>query len=81
MTHLVEASPKKNRVGLESGKLRVVSYAYSTMGVDETQKVHYYNCECTCGKHAVVRINNILSKNTRSCGCLRIGCKTRKKAG
>lgn len=79
MTRLIEAKLRKNRVGLESGRLRVTSYAYSTVGVDETQRVHFYNCECACGNHVVVRINNLLSKNTRSCGCMRVGRKVTKK--
>ena len=31
---------------------------------------YFWKCICECGKHKVVRSSNLLSENTKSCGCL-----------
>jgi len=31
---------------------------------------HYYLCDCDCGNETIVRRNELLSHDTRSCGCL-----------
>jgi 5-methylcytosine-specific restriction endonuclease McrA len=47
------------------GKLRVVESA----GTDFHQQALWL-CSCSCGKNTVVPSASLLSKNTRSCGCL-----------
>ncbi len=56
----------KNRVGDRYGRLLVISYA----GKDHRNK-HSWLCLCNCGKSKVVVSDNLSSKKSKSCGCLR----------
>lgn len=35
------------------------------------KKQKYWNCQCDCGTITVVSTDNLISKNTQSCGCLK----------
>lgn len=61
--------PSKNIIGVKYHQLTVVSYKHSVL--NGTHFSHYYRCQCDCGEFADVRHNNLMSGNTKSCGCLR----------
>lgn len=51
-------------IGKKSGRLTVTSFSHA---VDATT---YWNCICECGEKVKVRRTNIVSRRTKSCGCL-----------
>lgn len=51
-------------IGHISGRLTVKSF------VEVRNNTSYWKCECECGKTKVVARNCLVSKTTRSCGCL-----------
>lgn len=57
----------KIKIGDVFGKLTVVEY----VGKDEEYR-NLYLCKCDCGNEKIVTDNKLLSKNTKSCGCLKI---------
>ena len=61
MTKAVEAS-----IGKRFGKLVVLGYA-GLCGYNKP----YVTCQCDCGRTKKVRLSNLISKDTRSCGCYR----------
>lgn len=44
------------------------------------QKTCYVLCRCVCGKHHVVRIRNLYSGSTKSCGCYKATLLQRNRA-
>lgn len=71
MSHLISPPKKsKQRIGTSYGKLKIVDYAYSVRDADN-QLIPFYRCTCECGGKVTLRINNLVSGNTKSCGCLR----------
>jgi len=58
---------KDDLIGMEFGKLRVISYA----GVDSSDHSRW-NCVCSCGKTSVTRADKLKSGLAKSCGCGRI---------
>lgn len=56
--------PKMQRIGQRFGRLIVVSYHGANL-----HKQTMWNCLCDCGKTKIICNNNIISGNTRSCGC------------
>ena len=52
-----------NLVGKKFGKLQVIE-------LFSRDKKAKWLCECECGNKKIVSQNNLLSNNTRSCGCL-----------
>lgn len=32
----------------------------------------YYRCKCSCGKERTIRYSNLISGNSRSCGCKKV---------
>ncbi len=65
---------KVDYIGKKIGKLTIVAFV-------EKRKGHsYYLCKCDCGNEKTLCISNIVTGNTKSCGCIRkIG--TRKTHG
>jgi hypothetical protein len=55
-----------NRVGMRYGRLLVKSHA----GRDRRKK-HIWLCVCDCGNEKVVVGDNLSSKKSKSCGCLK----------
>jgi len=53
-------------VGQRFGLLQVMS-------VSVRNGIGFATCVCDCGQFAFVRISNLRSRQTRSCGCLRRG--------
>ena len=56
----------KNRIGDQYGRLTVIAHA----GKDHRGK-HLWLCKCTCGNTKVVVADNLSSKKSKSCGCLK----------
>jgi len=79
-------SPKcfKNLKNRRFGRL-IVLKRYNKQ--DKSSRCAIWKCKCDCGKIVRVISQNLLKKNTRSCGCLRdekikqIGFKNRNKKG
>lgn len=55
----IRRKPKHDLVGKRFGRLTVLEYAGSER----------WKCVCDCGGTALVRTNNLILGNTRSCGC------------
>lgn len=70
---------RRNLVGERFEKLVVIKFVFT-----KNNKV-FYSCECDCGtKDVVVDYNKLISKHTKSCGCLRSSFRkdlTGKKIG
>lgn len=64
LTEVSSSAKIKNEIGHKYGKLTVVSFAYTK------NSNAYWNCQCECGKTAVVRGNALRTGNVLSCGCL-----------
>jgi hypothetical protein len=61
---LFKTGPKrKNYVGQKFDRVKVISYSHQE---DRTQ---IYNCLCECGTVFKVRIRNLKTGQTKSCGC------------
>ena len=60
-------------VGARYGILTVLSY-YDTIDVSNGYIAHRrrWLCRCDCGNEVIVREDNLLSGNTRSCGCEKV---------
>ena len=71
MTTVGHIKLKRSYVGRKFGRLVVKDYDHSVRNDSDTGWVHQYACQCDCGGMAVVRYNNLISGNTKSCGCLR----------
>lgn len=52
-------------IGKKFGRLEVVSF------VEKRGKHKYWKCRCECGNFKVVSASNLVTGNTRSCGCMR----------
>ena len=63
----------KDRTGDIHGRLTVVSHA----GRDHRNK-HLWLCKCTCGSDKVVVADNLSSKKSNSCGCLKVEFLSKK---
>lgn len=60
------------------GRLTVKSQAESTV-CSRGWIIRQWYCECRCGATRVVRECNLLSGNTRSCGCAADEARRRKR--
>ena len=69
--------PSVDIIGKKYNLLTVLSYQHSVE--NGTHLTHIYSCRCDCGGLADVRHNNIISGNTRSCGCLRRGPRKKRE--
>lgn len=59
-------------LGKKFAKLEVISFfkkERKAYGKRKTTKT-YWKCLCNCGNYCIVQRNNLVSKNTKSCGCL-----------
>jgi len=59
--------PKMNLVGQQFGRLTVLDFA----GSDKKQQ-SLFRCVCGCGNEMVTSGRSLKSKQTQSCGCLRV---------
>ncbi len=59
-----------DRSGLKFGILTVMSFA-GARKLLSGKYIHYYHCECECGRWSIVTTSNLTQGITRSCGCLR----------
>ena len=55
----------KSLVGKKFGRWLVIS-----MERDSDKRITFYKCKCDCGKELVVRSSNLISGQSKSCGCL-----------
>lgn len=53
------------RAGERFGRLTILGFAY------RRKRCTYVRCKCDCGNECVVRLPNLVSGKTHSCGCLR----------
>jgi hypothetical protein len=68
--------PRLDLTGQRFGRLVPIAYAGS-VGRKRQQKAVWL-CRCDCGRHHRVRASNLISDNTRSCGCLKAEVSTRQ---
>ncbi len=61
---------KTDKIGRKFGKLTVLSMAPSFVRKDRNGTFSMCKCACECGSHTIVRLNNLVSGITKSCGCL-----------
>ena len=64
-------SPRKNLIGQEFGRLKVLRQAEDYMSPNGRHCVQW-ECQCSCENQTIliVRGSNLQSKTTQSCGCL-----------
>lgn len=66
----VEAKTRKGKridlTGQKIGRLTVVSF----FGKKPNKTAHFWNCLCACGNQRVVNQQKLVTKMTKSCGCL-----------
>ena len=55
--------PLKDWIGKRVGKLTIVSYDGKRNGL------HYWHCQCDCGRETSVAQSCLLRESTKSCGC------------
>ena len=60
---------KTIRPGQRFGRLTAICEAGSKVSARGTEKT--WLCRCDCGREVIVRRQNLVNTNTRSCGCLR----------
>jgi hypothetical protein len=56
---------RKDLLGITFGRLTVKEYAYRNK-----RRCSVWKCECICGNEVFVASGDLLSGNTRSCGCI-----------
>ena len=59
-----------NRSGLKFGRLIARKFA-GARKLSSGRYIHYYHCECECGRWSIVATSNLTCGITRSCGCLK----------
>lgn len=57
------AKHPNEEIGKKYGKLTVIAFEFQTIGGS------MWKCKCDCGNEIIVRINNLHSGRTQSCGC------------
>lgn len=57
---------KKDLTGQRFGRLTVLEF------VPNDKRGSYWKCKCDCGKTGIYQGSSLLSKNTQSCGCLKL---------
>ena len=62
--HRASKHPEEE-IGKKYGKLTVIDFAYQTLGGS------MWKCKCECGNEINVRIDNLHSGKTQSCGCIK----------
>lgn len=60
---------KIDRTGMRYGKLIVIGWSHSQYRSPRHGSYQFWFCKCDCGKSTVVLGNNLVKKNTTSCGC------------
>lgn len=60
---------KKDLTGQTFGKLKVISQNFE---ISKQKKCVMWDCICECGNKKTIRSTDLLSGNTKSCGCLRL---------
>lgn len=67
-----------DRTGMRYGRLTVVKRAPDYISPAGKPSVRW-ECICDCGKTTVVLASALIAQNTRSCGCLHVESRSRKK--
>ena len=57
-----------DETGNKHGLLTVLSYSH----FNDKRHIHFWNCECSCGKKIVANGGTLRSGDTSSCGCKKI---------
>lgn len=65
----------KDLLNQKFGKLTVIEF------VEVRSKFAYWKCRCECGNERVVRGSNLLSGQTKSCGCLNTTSHVKHREG
>jgi len=60
---------RRDLTGETFGRLTVLRQ-YTRIAVDEKRTESIWLCQCECGAEHIVRMKNLVSGGTRSCGCL-----------
>lgn len=72
------AMPTRIIIGQRFGKLKVTGFAGYFSSSLGAPLIAYWTCSCDCGKEMIrVPAISLMSKNTRSCGCLKNGKKSK----
>ena len=60
---------RRDLTGETFGRLTVIRQ-YRRITVDDKRTESIWLCRCSCGAEKIVRLKNLVSGGTRSCGCL-----------
>jgi hypothetical protein len=69
---------RRDLTGETFGRLTVIRQ-YRRIAVDEKRTESIWLCRCSCGAEKIVRLKNLVSGGTRSCGCLAAEVKRMSK--
>ena len=61
--------PMIDRIGVRYGMLTVVSLERRVFRSSRQGYANYWKCLCDCGNETQVHQSNLVSGNTKSCGC------------
>jgi hypothetical protein len=70
---------RRDLTGETFGRLTVIRQ-YTRIAVDEKRTESIWLCQCECGAEHIVRMKNLVSGGTRSCGCLAASIRRLSKA-
>lgn len=66
--HLKNLERGKDLLGLKFSRLTPVE----CLGIITNDNCIYWKCVCDCGRESIVMSSNLLSGNTKSCGCYKL---------
>ena len=70
---------RRDLTGDTFGRLTVIRQ-YRRITVDDKRTESIWLCRCSCGAEKIVRLKNLVSGGTRSCGCLAASIRRLHKA-
>ena len=63
-------SRKQDYIGRKFGRLTILEEVSSYIDPKSQKKIRMVKCQCSCGCVVETRLNALISKKTKSCGCL-----------
>ena len=71
--------PERDLSGQVFGRLTVRKKFTRIYSTEHKHSESLWLCDCSCGKEHIVRMKNLVSGGTRSCGCLAASVKRMRR--
>lgn len=71
---------QEDYIGKTYNRLTIINFTVSKT-LSSGGKHHIVNCQCSCGNFCAVKLNNLKSNTTKSCGCISKEMPNSKKHG